>query len=183
MGNFYGNIVLRSSARDAIVAALRTRRKPAFVGPTRQGCTIVYDEACNQDPDELRGLAGALSREFDCAALGVMNHDDDIFWWTLHERGASLGDYDSRPGYFEDGGRGPEGGDAPALARAFGRPEAAAQVEQILRGVSDSAVEQHQALLRALGLELPGFALGYDYLGRGERDEGLTDADLTQVSP
>lgn len=123
--------------------------------------------------------------------LAVANHDDDILWYQLYERGQFVDDYDSTPGYFEASEPSPPaGGDAHKLCAAFGVPDAAASVEPILRksffagddGAYVFAFERHLDLVHALGI--PEFAVGtsYDYLESGEVPDGLSPADVMRVT-
>jgi hypothetical protein len=187
MGNFYTNYTLRAPTPQAVASLLAGRK--AFVSPSQNGCVVAFDEATEQDIDAAGNLAKDLSHRLQCAVLAVSNHDDDILWYRLYERGQLLDEYDSTPGYFDASKPSPPaGGDAHKLCTAFGVPDAAARVEPILRRSSFDdggyvfAVERHLDLIHALGL--PEFAAGasYEYLNSDEFPEGLFPADLTRAT-
>jgi hypothetical protein len=182
MGNFYTNITLRGPDQDATVAFLNEQRRPAYVAPTVNGCTIVFDEACEtQDTDILEALAAQLSQRFACPALAVLNHDDDILWYKLYDAGQALDEYNSAPDYFGDEeGAQPTGGDARKLCRAFKAEQNLNEVERILRAADEYvfALEQHDELVRALGLPTFAVGTGYNYLVEDDAPEGLDTGSL-----
>lgn len=160
------------------------------MSPTAGVFTTVYDADCDlQDEKKLRALAEDLSRELGCAALAVLNHDDDILMYMLYENGALLDEYNSTPGYFsgneEDSG--PRGGNAAELCRAMGAAENAQEVERILRrsGLEDDeflfAVDRHEALARALGLPEFSIGVGYRYIHQGGLPENLNADDFVHI--
>lgn len=187
MGNFYANVTLRTTATGAVAQTLGYLRRRALVAPPRDGSTVIYDEASETDgPDELGRLAGELSRRHACAALAVFVADDDVLWYGLYRAGRLHHDYDSNPAY-ESGRRAPpKGGDAAALAEAFGASERAAELQRVLRAPSgeDGFIfehERHAELVRLLGLPDIAVATGYEYLEDGELPEGLEETDLRRV--
>lgn len=156
----------------------------AFVSPTVDGVTVVFEEQCDtQDDLILKALTKDMTQRFQCAGLAVLNHDDDILMYALFDGGKQVDEYNSNPGYFEGEARPPKGGDAEALCRLFGRNEAIAQVQEILREDSASelfvfAVMRHEKLMTALGLPSFGVGMGFTYLSRGEVPAGLSAGDL-----
>ena len=46
MGNFYTNVTLRGSNQDSIVEYMTRQNRNAYVSPTVNDCTVVYDEEC-----------------------------------------------------------------------------------------------------------------------------------------
>jgi hypothetical protein len=188
VGNFYTNITLRSQDTDRITRALAEQHRTAFVAEPHGAFSVVYDEASEeQDPQVLDEAARRLSARLDCAALAVVNHDDDVLWLGLYDRGQLLDEYTSAPGYFEGDDRGPEGGDAERLCRALGAEGRAAEVESVLRTPSGSdegytfEVERHQALVEALGLPVSSVGAGFTYIEAGELPEGLEPEQLRRV--
>jgi hypothetical protein len=186
MGGFYTNYTLRGPSQQAVAAALAGRN--AIISPERGGCVVAYDEASDdQDQAVIAGLASRLSARLHCPVLAVLDHDDDILWFQLHEDGTLTDEYDSTPGYFDPSAEPspPAGGNAQALCRAFGATDTAA-VEAVLRkpGLGDNgyvfAHERHADLARALGL--PEFAVlqAYDSFERGEIPEGYTALDFVR---
>ncbi len=188
MGNFYANVTLQTSETGSVVNTLDYLRRRAFVAPARRGAIVVYDEEAElAGSEELGRLAAELSRRHACAALAVLIVDDDVLWFALYRAGRLDHEYDSNPSY-ETGGphAPPKGGDAAALAAAFGVPDQAAQVEQVLRAPTGEngfifEHERHGALVRLLGLPDIAVATGYEYIEDGELPEGLEEDDLRRV--
>jgi hypothetical protein len=192
MGSFYTNITLRTTDIEAVAAALRDGRRTALIAPPDRGCTVVYDRASEeQDIEALQALAMQLSRACACPALAVLNHDDDLFLYSLYDGGKLVDEYNSGPGYFADegdgGDTGPSGGDAGRLARTFQALDRAATVERILRAPSDAgdgyvfATDRHRDLVQALGLPAAAVGTGYAYLEQGELPDGLDASRLRRV--
>lgn len=184
MGNFYTNFTLRGPSQQAVAAALAGRS--AFITPEQNGCVVVFDEQSDeQDTQVIAALGGELSQKLNCAVLAVLNHDDDILWYQLYERGQLVDEYDSTPGYFDPnaGLSPPAGGDAQTLCRAFG-VDSVMDVDRILHTSTFDddgyafAVERHADLARALGI--PEFVAGggFRYASEGELPDGLDEADL-----
>jgi hypothetical protein len=188
LGSFYTNIALKGPAQAEVLAYLRAQGRDAYVAPTVDTVTQVYDLASeSQDPRILTALAADLSHAFACPALAALVHDDDFLVYALVVDGAEVDQYHSAPSYFESGPPAPpSGGDAALLCTAFGVPGAAAQVEQILRewpgpqGIHLGspylfAQFRHRDLARALGLPERLCLLGYVYIEQGEADRpGIT---------
>lgn len=177
MGSFYTNITLRGPDQDAVVNYLRALHRKAYVSPTLNGITVVYDQECEvQDPQILDSLAGQLSREFKCVAWVVANYDDDILSYKLYQSGYPIDEYDSTPGYFQGEEKPPAGGSAQTLCSAFDSSRGTDVIETILRRPQADcvvAVARHEELWRALGLPYFMSSLGYKYLDRAEALEGI----------
>jgi hypothetical protein len=188
VGSFYTNVTLRTADQKRVVDALRAARRQAIVSPPANSCTVVFDrESEDQDIDVLNELASSLSGRLGCPALAVLNHDDDVLIYTLHERGELVDDYNSSPAYFTDGpGAEPEGGDAERLCHAFGADGKREDVERVLRAPWGAdgftfELERHEALVSALGLPAMAVATGYNYLDQGEFPEGATSSDYVRI--
>ena len=187
MGSFYTNITLRTTDTGRVVSALRIAHRVALVSAPKQGCIVVCDEATEeQDLDVLRALTSLLSRECNCAALGVMNHDDDVLLYFLADAGTVVDEYNSAPAYFDPDGdpdTPPSGGDPTIAARLFGASHHT--LARILSepGTDDSfvfAMDRHRALAEALGTPTFCVGAGFTYLTEGEYPEG---ADESTFSP
>lgn len=187
MGNFYTNITLRGPSQKQAVDILLKKKRVAFVSPTVNGVTTVFDAECEQqDPNVLGALAAELSRELGCPALAILNHDDDILLYKLYEGGVLIDQYDSSPGYFDANAEPsePKGGDATKLCNVMGVTENIKEIEGILRKSSYDengfvfAVDRHEALARALGLPDFSVGFGYNYLRAGELPEGVSARQL-----
>jgi hypothetical protein len=185
MGSFYTNITLRHADAAAAADALRALRRQAYIAPPVHGTVVVFDQGTErQNPEELARLAGTLSERLGCAALGVLNHDDDVLRYTLHEPGRALDSYDSAPGYFDGSNTPPRGGDAERLRDAFGHGDRAA-LERVLRDTEalGMAVDRHAALVELLRLNPAAVGMGYTYLERGESPVGVDAGALLHVTP
>ena len=187
MGNFYVNYTVRGPSQRAVADALAGRS--AIITPAKNSCVVVFDQQSDdQDMEVIAGLASDLSGELRCPVLAILNHDDDILWYQLHDKGELVDEYDSSPGYFDSDAEptGPSGGDARKLCTAFASANVA-DVESILRKSSLDedgyafAIERHSGLVSALGM--PPFAVGggYGYISDGELPEGLAESDLIKV--
>jgi hypothetical protein len=182
MGNFYTNIVLKGVSQSRAQKVLQKRSRPAFISPTHGDVTVVYDEQCDtQDQDEIRRLTSDLSRELDCPAWSVVNHDDDILWYVLYSGGELVDEYDSTPGYFDPKAEpsNPAGGNAERLAATMGHAESATVVEAVLRKSTFDpdgyafALNRHEDLSKALGIPFPLVCLGYRYIADGDAPADL----------
>ncbi|MEP6999866.1 MAG: hypothetical protein ABI969_05275 [bacterium] len=133
-------------------------------------------------------LAALLSAGLECAALAVLNHDDDVLSYTLLERGKVVDEYNSSPAYFDDAPEAaPSGGDAALLCSAFGVDGHASEVAAVLRIASSDdggftfESERHQDLTSLLGIPTIAVGTGYSYLEAGEYPEGLGESDLRRI--
>ena len=92
MGNFYVNYTIHSKDNSGVVNALKKRN--AFVTQCKNDSIVVFDEASDsQDPDLIRNLGKQLSKALNSAVLAVLNHDDDILWYVLFDKGDSIDEY------------------------------------------------------------------------------------------
>ena len=81
MGMFYTNLTLYGPDRRTVVDAVRRRHRAAYVRPTVNHFTTVYDrEAEGQDFDVIEKLGRELSRDLACPVIGVVLHDDDVLY-------------------------------------------------------------------------------------------------------
>src|SRR5688572_27479895 len=121
MGNFYTSISLKTSNQQSVIDYLNDTQRKAYVSPVANGFVCVFDEICDrQEVREITRLGKALSAHLRCAALAVLNHDDDVFWYQVYENGDVLDEYNSRPDYFRGAASPPHGGDTELLRRIFG---------------------------------------------------------------
>lgn len=170
MGNFYTNIVIVEPRADPVIAALERAGRNAFVANDGR-VTIIYDERCDdQDLHELERLAAALASELGLPTLAVCNHDDDVLWYALADE-YGVDRYNSWPGYFDEGGDTPEGGDARRLCMAFGVRDREEDVAALLEEPHDRIgmeIDRHAQLAELLGIPADAALLGYRYVSRGE---------------
>jgi hypothetical protein len=172
MGLFYSNLTVHSPPRPALLDELRRLRLAAFVSPTIDGHTVVFEKAIDeQGARAVERLGRAVTRRLGCSALAAVLHDDDVLYLWLFRNGRVRDRYDSSPAYFDPRSdhRPPEGGDAKLICEAFGRADRRERVEQLLRadlleeelpGVPGEQ-ERHAALATELGM--PPFVAGVCY--------------------
>jgi hypothetical protein len=186
MGSFYTNITLRGPHQDQIVEALTRQGNRAYVSPTVNEFTVVCDKQCDtQDTAIIHSLAASLSARFECPALAVLNHDDDILWYRLYERGQLVDEYDSSPGCFKGKTSKPAGGNAARLCALMGSQnvEAVASVLHKAQGIKGYifAIQRHEDLARALGIPIFTVGLGYEYIELGEIPGDLDSESLKRT--
>lgn len=187
MGATYASITLRGASRERITAALKVRGAEAFVGPTRRGCTVVFEERSDRDPARARALAAELSGELGCAALAAHVQDDAALLLFLCRGGQVLDEYDSNPGLERGRAEPPAGGGTTLLCEVIGAADA--DLLAVRRALRVPAREEpyffesarHADLAEALGL--PGYAagLGYEYFWEDRTDH--LKAEVTPVGP
>ncbi len=184
MGNFYTNYTLRGASPQAVATALAGRT--AIVTPEHNGTVVVFDEESDsQDSGVIAQLGAHLSSQLRCAVLAVLNHDDDVLFYQLFDGGSLADEYCSAPGYFSGDDSPASGGDAQKLCSAFGVSSVEA-VSPILHAPDDSdgytfAVEQHEALVHALGISDYSVGAGFNYVSEGELPGDLTEDSLLRV--
>jgi hypothetical protein len=193
MGAFYTNIVLRGPDQGQVVLFLTQEKRLAYVSPTIDGFTVVYDEKSeSQDETTLSGLASQLSEAFGCTALAVLVHDSDIFAYWLFEAGELTDEYNSMPGYFDDPSLPPLGGDPNRLCAAFGVEDGVDRATSVFHKVASRNLEDgwagsyvfaediHHDLVGLLGI--PSFAVstGYRYIEQGDIPEELDSDSLVE---
>ncbi len=183
MGNFYTNYTVRSTDQAAVASALSGRS--AMITPVLNGSLVVFDEESDsQSPGVLTELGARLSKSLRCPVLAILNHDDDILVYELHESGVKTDAYCSAPGYFGGEDAPPSGGDARKLCAAFGSAKID-EVAAILHPPDGErptfAVQQHAALVDALATSSYGVGMGFTYVASGELPEDLSEEDLVTV--
>jgi hypothetical protein len=157
--------------------------RKAYVSAERNGYLFVFDEASDgQDERVIAKLASQLSTTLRCTVFAVLNHDDDILWYQLYERGVLTDRYNSTPDYWSgvaDPGP-PEGGNAKQLCAAFHRGDIAA-VERVLHTPGEGyafATDRHSDLLQALGLPELTVTEGFGEIQKGDTPQGWSAQDL-----
>ena len=193
MGHFYTNVTVKGRDQTTVARAIARMRRVAGVSPTVNGMTVVFDRESEKQDGSACPFVEALTRELDCLALYVTNHDDSVLYYRLYKSGEVIDNYDSCPNYFEGSSVPPEGGNAEVLCGAFEVPEARNQVDDILRYFTlaeenESAgryvweIDRHRELAEALGI--PSFAVGsgYAYLTQEEWPVGLSPENTVSVT-
>jgi hypothetical protein len=88
MSAFYTTILVRGINRDRIVSWYRKQQRQGKVLPKQDGVTPVFDEKCQaQESKEITRFIGSLSKELECAAWAVINHDEDLLIYWLYSKG------------------------------------------------------------------------------------------------
>ena len=178
MGNWCKNITVVGPSQADVVAALQAHDRHAYVTPTREGVTVVFDRASDQagSPSELGDLAVTLSQDLKCPALAAAVFDDDVLLLGLYDQGSQVGEYTSA---------GPSTLGARRLSRAFG---AAARTPLVWALLACPRVPlfifesfRHRLLLGLLRHPTWAFATGYNYISRGEPPEDLEGNALLHV--
>lgn len=174
MGIFYTNITLRTD-QQTIAAYLQQKQRAAYVSPTVNAYTVVFDKASEEDATELERLAVELSRALHTLAFAALVHDGDRFLYRLYEDGKLHDEFDEAPDYFviDPIPAPPSGGNAEELCRVFGVPNALEDLRDIFDRVAKTATaedwfegslvgdEIHDVLTQAL--RLPAFAVDTGY--------------------
>jgi len=172
MGLFYTTFTTLGPDGGAVNAALKELCRTAFVSPTVEGYTVIYDRKTEeQNFAEIEKLGVGLSKACGAPVLAAALHDDDVLYLWLFQSGEQKDFYNSLPQYFDPNAEPgpPEGGDSGLLCAAFGHGRKAKRVEKLLRAnlLEDELpeipgeLERHQALIRELGM--PAFAAAVTY--------------------
>jgi hypothetical protein len=172
MGLFYTNLAVFGPSRDALKAALKAMKRNAYLSPTIDGHTVVFDKAMEgQNARIIEKLGTTLTDELKCTALASLLHDDDVLLLWLFRNGEIYDHYDSIPGYFDpDAEPGdPVGGDAEVLCLAYGRLDRKKRLKKLLRAnylkgelpKGWGEQERHRAVAAELGI--PAIVAGVCY--------------------
>lgn len=182
MGQFLTNIVLRGPIQGDVAAFLASSGRSAFVSPTVNGCTIVFDEASeSQDLDTLMEAAEMLSTKLNCPALATLVHDSDVLILICYDSGRLVMDYNSAPDYFgggEDEPSGPAGADPEALCRVFGSRKVD-EVRSALELRGTFAEEALAKIVDALGLPPAAANTSFSQIQEAESDPEMMRAGGT----
>jgi hypothetical protein len=182
MGSFYVNFTVKTTS-DAVVKFLGTTKRKCFVSSTPNAMTVFFDqEADSQDETVIIELGIHSSKSLAAPVLAVLNHDDDVLSYWLFDRGDLIDQYNSCPGYFDDGSDTPEGGNPERLCAAFFVPECAKELGAILKNTDFVfAVERHEEIARLLKQPWPLVSLGYQNLVEGDLPKGMKHEDFVRV--
>jgi hypothetical protein len=192
MGLFYTSFTLWGPDGADIAAALKKMGRTAFVSPTVDRFTSVYDRQTEeQDFGEIGSFGSILSKQICVPVLGAALHDDDVLYLWLFQNGECRDFYNSLPQYFDQEAEPgpPEGGDADALCKAFGSPSQSQRVESLLRANLLSGerpdiageLERHQAILKELKMPAFSAAITYSSIEGGYLSEEFQDVVFSPV--
>ncbi len=193
MGRFYANLTLRTTNHAAVLEIARSTGRPSFVSAERRGSIVLFDGGEeSDDPEFVHAQAELYSGSLDCAALGVINHDDSVLMYALYDRGELCDEYISSPEYFEldeeTAALVEQGGDARMLARTLGPPDVTDSVERLLRlsatdeGGFEFEADRHAALVDVLGLNPLAVGTGFDELSEAAYPEGSSPPDFVELA-
>lgn len=162
-GFTYTGIFTRGSRED-VLATLTALRFSGWVGPQEADWVVAVPTRAHgavagdkMRPDD---VARALAAAVRSASLAVTVDDDRLLRMWSFDGDADLGDYLSDPTvafpYDDEVGPDPIGADnAPGIAAACGRPDAAEDLEDLLAehlGESENESERLTAVCRLLGM-------------------------------
>jgi hypothetical protein len=176
MGSFYTSIHVRSETREDVLQAIRDcKLQPAYVSvrPHAGWFSIFPKSTEAQDQNLLRKLTGDLSKQLNSAALGMLVHDSDIFWYVLCEAGKVADVYDSDPGYFGGSERPPSGGDVVKLAKYCVPNTSVIELKKILLTRNDETFSGDylaEQIGQRLGLPEEFYSNGFNYLEQEDCD-------------
>jgi hypothetical protein len=139
-----------------------------------RGFTTIYDRLCEeQDLHDLRTLAADLSLQFHCAALAVLNHDDDLLWLGLVRNGEWITTYRSDRS---------SSGSAWKLAHEFRARGLLPLVWFLLRWpVVLFETWRHGALASVLGIPQVSVGFGYTHLSEGDWPSSMNADQFERV--
>jgi len=185
MGNFYVNITTRGAIIKDILDYLKSKKLSAYLIEGPKGFCTIYEEICDdQETKHISNLLEEITQECNCAAIGILNHDDDILAYELWSNGKKVDEYDSCPGYFsgDEGRFDPEGGDAKLLSELMGDGGNVETIDKVLKATGDEgyvfAVERHEALAKAIGLPIHSVGYGFRYISGGEIPQEINEENI-----
>jgi hypothetical protein len=176
MGNFYKNITIIGASQAAIISSLENHNRTAYVTPTRDGVTVVFDLQSDEigEPVELGDIAITLSADLTCVAMAAAVYDDDVLLLGLYDRGVQIGEYTTTGGSDLT---------ARSIARVLGLPSGrTVLLATLLRSprfpLFVFETWRHHLILKVLGLPAWAAATGYKYVHQGEPPPGLRPEEL-----
>lgn len=186
MGSTYSNITLKGPEARDILQELGNQGRSAFVSPTEDGLTTVYEMDSDESGENvLTCLAEDLSGCFGCPALAVQVVDDDVFRYWLYVDGELSDSYRSPSvsGQPDEGEM--RGGNPEMLIQHFNPDASAEEVADILNCCDQDCgfslpTDRHLSLAELLGLPLHSVGFGFCDLDSGEYPEELED-DLLRI--
>jgi hypothetical protein len=190
MGTTYANITLKGPKAQDILQELGNQGRSAFVSPTEDDLTTVYDMDSDEgDTQALIDLAEDLSGYFGCPALAVQTLDEELFNYWLFSDGELLDSYKSPSQSLDPEGKGStrsQGGKPELLAQLFNTDATREEIIDILHCPDQDcsfslAVDRHLSLVELLALPMCSVGFGFCDLDSGEYPEDLDEEDLLRV--
>jgi hypothetical protein len=190
MGTTYANITLKGPKAQDILQELGNQGRSAFVSPTEDGLTTVYEMDSDEgDSAILTDLAEDLSGYFGCPALAVRTVDEELFCYWLYADGELLDTYKSPGQSLDSEGNGSaksQGGKPELLSQLFNTDVTSEELADILHCPDQDcgfslAVDRHLSLVELLGLPMCSVGFGFCDLDSGEYPEDLDEEDLLRI--
>lgn len=177
MSTHYTNITLYGVDQDEIVTWCEDNAITAYVSPTRDDITVLYEntlaENANQDKplEALLARGAKLSVDLMAPALVSVVMNDDMFMYVLYVDGAMRDNFMS---YAE---KPPVNGKPDVLCTIFDIDDHddILRVRAALKRQSLSATERHTELMDALNLPPMMIDMGFEYLEEGEKPHDVED--------
>ncbi len=185
MTTHYTNITLYGVTQADAVAWCEQHHITAYVSPTIDDVTVIYENALQENAhreqplEALLALSAKASVDLLVPALVAIVADDDLFMYVLFLDGQMIDNYVSYTTKL------PVKGNAQVLVDTFDAEGEYARVEAALRRESfTSATERHTELMDALVLPPLMIDMGFEYLEEGEKPHGVDDNnDVLYVGP
>jgi len=165
MGLFYVTTYVEHPDYVTIAAFLETLQRHAYVLPPQKGYTMVYDkDAASEDTRAIETLTLALSNHFNCKAMTICNHDDDMLTLSIAAQGQ------------------PVPVTVTALAALFGKEKRLRRLESTLYEAGYAAGERHRRLAQILDLPFKYAQFEFSELLENDTDLGNTDPFTVKVA-
>jgi hypothetical protein len=179
MGNFYKNVTVLGPSQADVVGVLERHARIAYVTPSHQGITVVFDREVDAagGPAELGDIALTLSQDLACTTIAAAVYDDDVLLLALYQRGTQIGEYNSSGGSTLS---------AASLGRAVGLSRARVLLVWAVLGAPRLPLFlfetwRHFLLLRFLRMPAWAGGTGYKYVHQGEPPPDLGQEYLVHV--
>ncbi|AFY93635.1 hypothetical protein [Chamaesiphon minutus] len=95
MGNHYANVTVYNVTQEKIVDYLSSLKRTAFISPTINKFTVIYDRDISADCNEKLFPVSQISNFFNCAVMAAYLHDSSEFGYKLYLNGESIDTYNS----------------------------------------------------------------------------------------
>jgi len=168
MGNFYVNHAVVGADAATVVSVVRSLKRHAYVYQSDAHLAFVYDQSSDtQDVDVIQELAIMIGQSTKGVVFAAVNHDDDVLVYGLYKAGDMIDNYNSFPGYWDNSGDTPWGGNGAVLAAAFGKPEVAEKINDVLhsdRHTYAFELDRHKQISNLLNLPWPWCVTGYRHI-------------------
>ena len=176
MGNFYTQLWIADSDAGTCVDFMKTLGRRSVVGPSHRHLTPIFDAQCEkQDPAELDSLALTASARLGSWAIGVLNHDDDLFLARIFYQGEERKHISAGlMGRFDTSG-------ARDLCSAFRPQTATFMVALALIRPRLFQIGRHGRLAKLLHLPKWSVGAGYRHITKGEFNDCPESSDFVRT--